>query len=145
MGFPFSSIEPSDCRLRLRYTSFDKMTKNERLTWLFCAYEKLKEGDDRYLHIFKDNSIKVWDADFEVHTLYKKGKAGYNSIISIYPELKDKEEIDSVRRISNSASWLAENYEKVPLLVLVFSRNDPTLFFLQRISCLLYTSDAADE
>ena len=69
MGFPFSSIEPSDCRLRLRYTSFDKMTKNERLTWLFCAYEKLKEGDDRYLRIFKDKNgdipnynqfLKLW-------------------------------------------------------------------------------------
>ena len=40
--------------------------------------------------------------------------------------LKDKEQIESVRRISNSASWLAENYDKVPLLVLAFSRNDPT-------------------
>ena len=40
--------------------------------------------------------------------------------------LKDEEQIESVRRISNSASWLAENYDKVPLLVLAFSRNDPT-------------------
>ena len=58
-GFQFSSIEPSDCRLRLRYTSFDKMTKNERITWLFCAYEKLKEGDDRHLKVYKEKNDDV--------------------------------------------------------------------------------------
>ena len=51
-------------------------------------------GKSTISSIFRNNNIKVWDADFEVHTLYKKGKAGYNSIISIYPELKDKEEIN---------------------------------------------------
>ena len=40
--------------------------------------------------------------------------------------LKNKDEIETVKRISNSASWLAENYHQVPLLVLAFSRNDPT-------------------
>ena len=40
--------------------------------------------------------------------------------------LKNKDEIETVKRISNSASWLAENYHKVPLFVLAFSRNDPT-------------------
>ena len=40
--------------------------------------------------------------------------------------LKNKDEIETVKRISNSASWLAENYHKVQLLVLAFSRNDPT-------------------
>ena len=54
--FSFSSIEPADCRLRLRYTSFNKMTKNERLNWLFCAYEKLKEGDDRHLKVYKERN-----------------------------------------------------------------------------------------
>ena len=52
--FSFSQIEPKDCRLTLRYLSFDKMTKNERLAWLFCAYEKLKEGDDRHLKVYKE-------------------------------------------------------------------------------------------
>ena len=65
-----SSIEPSDCRLRLRYTSFDKMTKNERITWLFCAYEKLKEGDDKHLRVYKEKNgdipnynqfLKLWE------------------------------------------------------------------------------------
>ena len=59
IGFSFSPIETTDCRLRLRYTSFDKMTKNERLTWLFCAFEKLKQGDDKYLKIYKDKSEDV--------------------------------------------------------------------------------------
>ena len=69
MDSQVSSIEPSDCRSRLRYTSFDKMTKNERITWLFCAYEKLKEGDDRHLKIYKEKNgaipnynqfLKLW-------------------------------------------------------------------------------------
>ena len=41
--------------------------------------------------------------DFEVHNLYKKGKEGYNSIISIYPELKDKVEINR-QKVSNLLS-----------------------------------------
>ena len=70
IGSPFSSIGPSDCRLRLRYTSFDKMTKNERITWLFCAYEKLKEGDDKHLRVYKEKNgdipnynqfLKLWE------------------------------------------------------------------------------------
>ena len=39
---------------------------------------------------------------------------------------QDDKDIETIRRISNSASWLAENYHKVPLLILVLSRNDPT-------------------
>ena len=57
--FSFSSIEPADCRLRLRYTSFNKMTKNEKLAWLFCAYEKLKEGDDKHLKIYKERNDEI--------------------------------------------------------------------------------------
>ena len=51
-------------------------------------------GKSTVSSIFRNNNIKVWDADFEVHTLYKKGKDGYKSIISVYPELKDKVEIN---------------------------------------------------
>ena len=43
-------------------------------------------GKSTVSSIFRNNNIKVWDADFEVHNLYKKGKEGYNSIISIYPD-----------------------------------------------------------
>ena len=59
IGTSFSSIETTDCRLRLRYISFNKMTENERLNWLFCAYEKLKEGDDRHLKIYKEKNGDV--------------------------------------------------------------------------------------
>ena len=51
-------------------------------------------GKSTVSSIFRNNNIKVWDADFEVHTLYKKGKDGYKSIISVYPELEDKVEIN---------------------------------------------------
>ena len=51
-------------------------------------------GKSTVSSIFRNNNIKVWDAVSEVHTLYKKGKEGYNSIISIYPELQDKVEIN---------------------------------------------------
>ena len=57
-------------------------------------------GKSTVSSIFRNNNIKVWDADFEVHNLYKNGKEGYNSIISIYPELKDKVEINR-KKISN--------------------------------------------
>ena len=57
-------------------------------------------GKSTVSSIFRNNNIKVWDADFEVHTLYKKGKEGYNSIISKYPELEDKVEINR-KKVSN--------------------------------------------
>ena len=57
-------------------------------------------GKSTVSSIFRNNNIKVWDADFEVHNLYKNGKDGYNSIISIYPELKDKVEINR-KKVSN--------------------------------------------
>ena len=57
-------------------------------------------GKSTVSSIFRNNNIKVWDADFEVHTLYKKGKEGYKSIISIYPELEDKVEINR-KKVSN--------------------------------------------
>ena len=49
---------------------------------------------------FKKNGIKVWNADSEVHKLYKKGSEGYKKIISIYPQLKGKEEINR-KKVSN--------------------------------------------
>ena len=51
-------------------------------------------GKSTVSSIFIRKSINVWDADAEVHKLYKNGKAGYNAIISTYPELKDKVEIN---------------------------------------------------
>ena len=57
-------------------------------------------GKSTVSSIFRKNNFKVWDADSEVHNLYKKGKEGYNSLISIYPELKDKVEINR-KKVSN--------------------------------------------
>ncbi|MFL2802864.1 MAG: dephospho-CoA kinase [Paracoccaceae bacterium] len=51
-------------------------------------------GKSTVASIFKKNRINVWDADAEVHKLYKKGKEGYNAIILTYPELMDEEEIN---------------------------------------------------
>ena len=44
--------------------------------------------------IFEKNGIKIWNADLEVHKLYKKGNDGYKKIIQLYPQLKDEKEID---------------------------------------------------
>ena len=44
--------------------------------------------------IFEKNGIKIWNADSEVHKLYKKGNDGYKKIIQLYPQLKDEKEID---------------------------------------------------
>ena len=74
-----------------------------------------------------DQEVRTKLADIYKETWDYYVKSFYNNSSDLgASNLKDKEQIDTVRRISNSASWLAENYEKVPLLVLVFSRNDPT-------------------
>ncbi len=74
-----------------------------------------------------DQEVRTQLADIYKETWDYYIKSFYNNSSDLgASNLKDKEQIDTVRRISNSASWLAENYEKVPLLVLVFSRNDPT-------------------
>ena len=74
-----------------------------------------------------DQEVRTQLADIYKETWDYYVKSFYNNSSDLgASNLKDKEQIDTVRRISNSASWLAENYEKVPLLVLVFSRNDPT-------------------
>ena len=51
-------------------------------------------GKSTVSSIFKKNKINVWDADAEVHQLYKRGEKGYNAITLVCPELKDAEEID---------------------------------------------------
>lgn len=74
-----------------------------------------------------DQEVRTQLADIYKETWDYYVKSFYNNSSDLgASNLKDKEQIESVRRISNSASWLAENYDKVPLLVLAFSRNDPT-------------------
>ena len=51
-------------------------------------------GKTTVASIFSKKKISVWDADLEVHKLYKKGELGYNKITSLYPNLKDEKKID---------------------------------------------------
>ena len=44
--------------------------------------------------MFRNYNIKVWNADLEVHKLYKNGNEGYKAITSIYPDLDDAIEIN---------------------------------------------------
>ena len=86
---------------------------SNRQDWRFLAVTDQKVRN-QLANIYRE----TWD--YYVKSFYN------NSSDLGASNLKDKEQIESVRRISNSASWLAENYDKVPLLVLAFSRNDPT-------------------
>ncbi|MGB2398679.1 MAG: hypothetical protein ACPH63_08195 [Flavobacteriaceae bacterium] len=45
----FSSPPQDNCKNRLSYLHFDVMTPKQRLLWLNCAFEKLKDGDDSYI------------------------------------------------------------------------------------------------
>ena len=72
--------------------------------------------------MFKKNGIKVWNADKEVHKLYKNGNEGYKKIISIYPQLKDKNEInrEKISHLIRQKKIDLKKIEKVihPLLIL---------------------------
>ena len=86
---------------------------SNRQDWKFVVVTD-KEVREKLSDIYKE----TWD--YYVKSFYN------NSEDLGASNLKDRDQIESVKRISNSASWLAENYHKVPLLVLAFSRNDPT-------------------
>ena len=86
---------------------------SNRQDWKFVVVTD-KDVREKLSDIYKE----TWD--YYVKSFYN------NSEDLGASNLKDKDQIESVKRISNSASWLAENYHKVPLLVLAFSRNDPT-------------------
>jgi len=79
-------------------------------------------GKTTVSHMFKKNGVKVWNADIEVHKLYKIGNEGYNKIISIYPQLKDKKEInrEKVSQLIRQKKIDLKRIEKVihPLLAL---------------------------
>ena len=72
--------------------------------------------------IFKKNGIKVWNADSEVHKLYKNGNEGYKNIISIYPQLKDELEIDrkKVSILIKQKIIDLKRIEKIILIVSIF-------------------------
>ena len=79
-------------------------------------------GKTTVSHMFKKNGVKVWNADTEVHKLYKIGNEGYNKIISIYPQLKDKKEInrEKVSQLIKQKKIDLKRIEKIihPLLAL---------------------------
>ena len=86
---------------------------SNRQDWKFLVVTDKKTREE-----LADIYRETWD--YHVKSFYNDSEdLGASS-------LKNKDEIETVKRISNSASWLAENYHKVPLLVLAFSRNDPT-------------------
>ena len=86
---------------------------SNRQDWKFLVVTDMKTREE-LAEIYRE----TWD--YYVKSFYNDSEdLGASS-------LKNKDEIETVKRISNSASWLAENYHKVPLLVLAFSRNDPT-------------------
>ncbi len=66
--------------------------------------------------IFEKNGIKVWNADLEVHKLYKNGNEGYNNIISIYPQLEDKIEINR-KKVSNLISQKIIDLKKIEKII----------------------------
>jgi nitroreductase len=86
---------------------------SNRQDWKFLVVTDKKTREE-----LADIYRETWD--YYVKSFYNDSEDLGASI------LKNKDEIETVKRISNSASWLAENYHKVPLLVLAFSRNDPT-------------------
>ena len=66
--------------------------------------------------IFEKNGIKVWNADLEVHKLYENGNEGYNNIISIYPQLEDKIEINR-KKVSNLISQKIIDLKKIEKII----------------------------
>ena len=54
-------------------------------------------GKSTVASIFAKNDIPIWDADKEVHKLYKKNNKGFNVITSRIPELYNKKEINRIK------------------------------------------------
>ena len=56
---PNSSLGQDNCRNRLSYLHFDEMTPKERTLWLYCAFEKLKQGEDKHMKTYSAWSKKT--------------------------------------------------------------------------------------
>ena len=88
---------------------------SNRQNWKFLVVTD-KNIREKLSNIYRD----TWD--YYINSFLNSAKdPGASSL-----KKQDDKDIETIRRISNSASWLAENYHKVPLLVLALSRNDPT-------------------
>ncbi len=77
--------------------------------------------------VVTDPSIKnqLGDIYREAWSFYVKEFYGNNPDLG-ESNVSNSEKAKEVSRISNSATWLAQNYHKVPALFVVLSRNDPT-------------------
>tara|TARA_A100001011_G_C14220313_1_gene804012 strand:- start:761 stop:1342 length:582 start_codon:yes stop_codon:yes gene_type:complete len=73
-------------------------------------------GKSTVASIFKKKNIAIWDADLEVHNLYKKGNEGYNLITSIYPQVKGSDKIDR-KKLSILIKKKEINLKKVENLI----------------------------
>ena len=73
-------------------------------------------GKTTVLLMFEKNGIKIWNADLEVRKLYENGNEGYKNIISIYPQLKDKIEIDR-KKISNLIKQKIIDLKKIEKII----------------------------
>ena len=88
---------------------------SNRQNWIFLVITD-KNIREKLSNIYRE----TWD--YYINSFLNSAKdPGASSL-----KKQDDKDIETIRRISNSASWLAENYHKVPLLVLALSRNDPT-------------------
>ena len=104
---------PDDVKKSIMDSAIRAPSGSNRQDWKFLVVTDKKTREE-----LADIYRETWD--YYVKSFYNDSEdLGASS-------LKNKDEIETVKRISNSASWLAENYHKVPLLVLAFSRNDPT-------------------
>ena len=104
---------PDDVIKSIMDTAIRAPSGSNRQDWKFLIVTDKKTKEE-----LADIYRETWD--YYVKSFYS------NSEDLGASNLKNKEEVETVKRISNSAGWLAENYHKVPLLVLAFSRNDPT-------------------
>tara|TARA_B110000444_G_scaffold256528_1_gene293039 strand:- start:59 stop:721 length:663 start_codon:yes stop_codon:yes gene_type:complete len=77
--------------------------------------------------VVTDKQVKNQLGDFyrEAWDYYIKEFYGNNADMGA-SNVRDEEKAEQVVRISKSASWLSENFHKVPAQFVILSRNDPT-------------------
>ena len=68
---------------------------------------------------------KLGDSYREAWDFYVKEFYGGNADMGA-SNVPNDEKAEQVARISKSATWLSENFHKVPAMFVVLSRNDPT-------------------
>jgi nitroreductase len=108
----------------------EKPIPEEILKQMVDAAVRAPSGSNRQgwkFIVVTDKGIKNQLGDFyrEAWDYYIKEFYGNNTDMGASNVL-DEEKAEQVVRISKSASWLSENFHKVPAQFVVLSRNDPT-------------------